>query len=113
MRPANPSHQRRRIHGPNVDHARRAWWARHPTPHSIYVDPAAVVERSKAPRRIVDPRVAPRIDISPVPVAIRRPAYDRRVWEPNGSVSWHRPPSTVFVEVFVADHIVGNVATRR
>src|SRR5208283_4803643 len=68
------------------------------------------MERSKAPRRIIDPGPAPGSDVSPVAVAIGGPANNRRMRKPNGAVVGNGAPATVLVQIFVADDIVGDVA---
>ena len=111
MRAANPSYQRWRIHGPHVRHAHyRSRRRRHPTPHATDNHPASIVERSKTPRLIVNPGPSPRRNPNPVAVAIRSPADDGGAREPHVAVFRHGAPAAVFIEVFVADYIIGNVS---
>ena len=44
-----------------------------PAPSIAYVSPSSIVKGSKAPRRIVNPRPAPRSDITPIAVAVGSP----------------------------------------
>src|SRR5205814_3128937 len=47
---------------------------------------------------------------NPVAVAIRSPADDGGAREPHVAVFRHGAPAAVFIEVFVADYIIGNVS---
>src|SRR2546429_349786 len=71
---ADPRDERRRIpraHKSNGTH-RRSRRARHPAPHAADSHPTAIVERSKAPRFVVNPSPAPRRDPHPMAVTIGR-----------------------------------------
>src|SRR5262249_20746383 len=105
MRSPDPRHQRRRIHRTHVDYSRRRRRTRYPAPHSADKDPASVVKWRKTPRSIINPGVAPRINVSPMSVAVGRPADDGRMREPHCSVSRHRPPAAVLVQVLIANHV--------
>src|SRR6266478_5110591 len=91
------------------DSARRA---RYPSPTAANIHPAAIVERSKAPGRVIHPRPTPRRNPCPVAVAIRRPSNHGNVREPDRAVFRNLAPAAVIVEVFIADHVIGNVAAR-
>src|SRR5207302_4517817 len=56
------------------------------------------------------PRPAPRGYPGPVAVAIGSPVHNCHVREPNGPILRHLAPTTVVVKVFVANHVIGNVA---
>src|SRR5215831_17177834 len=109
---ANPSYQRGRVHRTHISHGddcgpRRA---RHPAPDTANDHPTAIVEWSKAPGRVVDPSPSPRGNPNPVAVAIRSPAHNNGVREPHVAVFRHGAPATVFVEIFVTDYVIRNVA---
>ena len=93
--PAHEHDQRRRVHR-SSDHA-----ARHPGPPVAHVHPATVVKRREAPRRVVDPRPAPRLHPGPVAVAVRRPARGHGAWHPHRTVVRRRTPLAVVVQVLV------------
>ncbi len=79
-------------------------WTRRPAPPIAYVCPAAIMERRKAPRGIVDPGIAPGILPTPVPGLIRRPGSRYVVWIPHISVLTRVLPATVVIEILVADY---------
>ena len=79
--------------------------SRAPAPPAAKIVPAAVVERSKAPRRIVNPGPAPRADPVPVAIAVRSPSGLNRCGIPNVAVFGLITPGAVVVEVVVADHV--------
>src|SRR5262249_41974393 len=108
----NPRHKRWRVDGANIGDGNHARRARYPAPRTAVGNPAPVVERGKAPGRVIHPGPAPRRNPGPVAVTVRGPANDRDMWEPHRPVVGHRPPTTVVVQVLVADHVVRNVAAR-
>src|SRR5215469_9635535 len=114
MRAAYPGDQRRRIHRAHVRYRNHRWsWRdRHPAPHATYRHPTTIVEWSKAPRFVVNPSPAPRRDPNPMAVTIGRPADNDSMRKPHVAVPWHGAPATVFIQVLVADNIVGNVTRR-
>src|SRR6516162_756116 len=114
VRTAHPGHQRRSVHRPHIAdrNHRRPRCHRHPAPYAADNDPASVVEGREAPGRIVYPRPSPRRNPDPVAVAVRRPADDGGVREPDCAVLRHRAPAAVIIEILVADHVVRNVAGR-
>src|SRR5882762_5473783 len=71
------------------------------------------MERSKAPWLIIYPRIAPRRNPNPMPVAIWRPSYNGSVREPDRSVFRRAAPSAVFIKVLVTDRFVRDVSARR
>src|SRR6516165_7804457 len=85
---------------------------RAPTPVATEIVPAAIVEGSKTPRSIVDPRPAPRADVGPVAVAVRSPVGRNIVGNPNVAVGGFFFPGAVVVEVAVADRVTVNVLPR-
>src|SRR6185437_13767600 len=103
---AHEGHQRRRIHRACHDRPRD------PAPGAADVRPAAVVVGREAPRRIVHPGPTPRRDVGPVAVAVRRPVRRHLAGVPDRAVVGAALPAAVLVEVLVADHVVGYVATR-
>ena len=50
-------------------------WSWQPAPPRPNLYPAAVVEGSKSPRRVVNPRPAPRLNPNPTAIAIRHPSH--------------------------------------
>src|SRR5262249_54938361 len=102
VRPTNPSHERGSIHRAHISHTDHCGTARHPTPHPAYDHPTPVMKRRKSPGLIVNPRVAPRVNVNPVAIAIRSPAHNSRVREPDGSILRSVAPASVLIQVFVA-----------
>ena len=84
--------------------------ARAPAPSATDKRPTAVVERGKAPRRIVNPGPAPRVDPVPIAVAVGSPSGFNRSGIPNVAVFGLITPGAVVVQVVVADHIARYVA---
>ncbi len=112
MRAAHPRNQRRCVHRANVwraynDRSRRTW---HPTPSAADNDPPAIVEGSKTPWLVVNPRPAPGRDPNPVAVAIGSPAGDTRTREPDRAIPLHGAPATVIIQVFVTNGLRGDIA---
>ncbi len=107
VRPADPADERRCIHRPRHPAPRR------PAPAVAHVDPAAVVERREAPRRVVDPGPAPGVHEDPVAVAVRRPAGDDDARHPQRAVLVVLLPAAVAVEIVDARHLGRDVARRR
>src|SRR5260370_29885852 len=98
------AHERWTINGiANV----RAWAPAPPAPEIV---PAAIVVWSKAPGRIVNPSPAPRADPVPIAVAIRSPSGRNLGRIPNVPVLGLIAPSTVIVEVVVANHVARDVS---
>src|SRR5277367_2574658 len=83
-----------------------------PAPPAADVAPAAIVKRSKAPRRIVNPSPAPGSNVAPITVAVRSPigSHFRRV--PDRPVGAILAPSAVVIEILGSGHVFGNVAFR-
>jgi len=98
-RAAHPRYERGCVHRANVSNSYdgRARRDGYPAPNTADDNPAAVVERSKAPRRIVNPGPAPRRDPDPVAIAIRLPANNGRVRKPDRAVFRHRTPTAIVV----------------
>src|SRR5439155_17785408 len=82
---------------------------RHPAPTLLDERPATIVERRKAPWRIVDPCPSPRIDPCPMAVAIRRPTRRNPPRNPHVAVIGHCLPCSELVEILVADDFRRNV----
>ena len=95
----DPGHQGRRVDRPCHVLARR------PGPAALPGDPAAVVERCEAPRRVVDPGPAPGTHMRPVSIAVRRPARLDAARQPERTVLGMAVPVAVAVEVFGAGHL--------
>ena len=104
--PADEDDQRRRIHGLHRDRTGD------PTPASADAHPASVVERSITPRRVIDPRIAPRRNPRPVAGMVRSPANFNPVGKPNVAVLAVVTPVAVVIEIFVADYIVRKILCR-
>ncbi len=100
---ADKRDQRRRV---DRAHAARS---RYPAPAAVGVGPAAVVVRRKAPRRIVHPGPAPRRDIRPVTIAIRRPVGRHLGGVPHCAVVAGVLPVAVLIQILIADHVVRHV----
>lgn len=81
----------------------------YPSPTSIKVCPAAVVERSISPTVVVDPRPSPWIDPRPMALVVRSPS-GLYVGKPNVTVIRSGAPVAVFVEIFESDHATGTIA---
>ena len=96
--PSNPGDQRRRI-----DRAQHAL-PRHPEPAAAALHPAAVMERRKAPRGVVDPGPAPRLHPCPVACAVRCPAGVNATRGPDGAVVGVVVPAAVTVKLVGAGH---------
>src|SRR6266436_2491736 len=111
VRPADPGDQRGSVNRAYIsdtyDGTRRA---RYPAPNSANRNPTAVVKWRKAPGSIIYPCPAPGRNPHPVAVAIGRPADDSRVWKPNRAVLGHLAPASVFVEIFIANHVGRDIA---
>ena len=75
---------------------------RHPRPCAFIVDPTSVMERSKSPRLLVDPRVPPRFNIIPMAIAIRSPVWFRHTREPQIPIIGTPAPRAIFIQVLVA-----------
>src|SRR5208283_4071366 len=87
------------------------WGRRHPAPGSTHKNPAPIMKRRKSPRLVVDPRVAPGRHVGPMPVVIRRPTRFDTAREPYIAVIRRRAPSTLVVEILVADDIWRHIAS--
>ena len=85
--------------------------SRRPAPRAAVVDPAPIVERSKAPRSIIHPGPAPGLDPRPMSISIRRPIRrDSRL--PYRTIVRCFGPDSVIVEILGPDHSRGNVLCR-
>ncbi len=80
-----------------------------PAPPATKIIPAAIVIRSKAPGRIVNPRPTPRANPVPVAVAVRGPVRRNFIGIPHVAVFWNVTPSAVVVEIAVPIHIARNI----
>src|SRR5438445_12010948 len=111
MRAANTGDKGRSINGAHIRHGYDRWtrgrW--HPTPHTAYRNPSTVVERGEAPRCVIHPSPAPRRNPDPVAVTIRCPTGNRGARKPNCAVLRHGAPTAIFIQIFVANNIVGNI----
>ena len=97
--PANEHHQSRGVDGVH------GYRTRDPPPTSADADPTAVVERSVAPGRVVDPSPSPGRDPIPVSFVIRSPAFIDVVGEPDVSVVGVVAPVAVVVKIVVTNYI--------
>src|SRR6185503_240315 len=86
---AKPRHQGGRIIRPHIDRSGR------PSPIIVVVDPASIMEGSIAPRFVVDPSPAPRINPNPVTIAIRCPSRADTARNPHIAVFSGFLPCTV------------------
>src|SRR5262249_16712151 len=77
-----------------------------------YERPAAVVEWRKAPRRVVDPGPAPRLNPGPVAVPVGRPSHYHGSRRPRPSVARYATPGAILIQVLVADHFARNIRPR-
>ena len=85
------SDQRGSIHGTN--HGDRH--GRHPAPRSAHGYPAAVVERSPAPGRVINPVPAPRFDPGPMTITIGRPVRNQPGRKPYGTIGGGGAPYAI------------------
>ncbi len=104
---ADPGDERRRVHRPRDVAPGR------PAPRVVAMDPAPIVERREAPRRVVDPCPAPRAHPGPVAGAVRCPADRDGARNPERAVLGRLFPAAVTVEVLGAGHLGRDVAVRR
>src|SRR5208283_2563803 len=104
-RSANPADQRRSV--VRIPIAQRS---RSPSPCIVPVHPAAVVEGSESPGRVIHPGPAPGSNPCPATVAIRRPALRHRIRHPDRAVRVRRLPRTVSVQVLISNHARRDVA---
>jgi hypothetical protein len=81
----------------------------HPAPSAPDVSPAAVVEGREAPGLIFNPGPAPRAHVNPVSIAVRSPTIRHADRAPDISVVPFLMPATIFIKIFVAGHLGGNV----
>ena len=96
---ADPGHERRRIAGTHPQ------GSRDPAPSSSHKHPAAIMERSESPRRVVDPGPTPRFDPGPMSIAVRRPSRFDPGGKPHAAVSTNLSPGAILIEVFVSNHV--------
>src|SRR5208283_1246962 len=104
-RSADPAHQCRSII--RVPVAERSG---SPGPRAIPIHPAAVVEGSESPRRVIHPGPAPGSNPCPATVTIRRPAHRHRSRHPDRAVRGGRLPRAVSVEILISNHARRDVA---
>src|SRR5713101_1525538 len=83
--------------------------ARAPSPSAREIVPAAIVERSEAPRRIINPGPAPGVDPVPIAIAVRSPVRCNITRIPNVAVFRFVAPVTVIIQIAVARRIARNV----
>ena len=83
--------------------------ARAPAPAARKMVPAAIVERSKAPGRIVNPGPAPRADPVPIAGAVGSPVGLDFTGIPNVAVLRFIAPVAVIIQIAVARRIARNV----
>ncbi len=83
--------------------------ARAPSPSAREIVPAAVVEGSEAPRRIINPSPAPGVDPVPIAIAVRSPVRCNITRIPNVAVFRFIAPVTVIIQIAVARRIARNV----
>src|SRR6266852_3265353 len=83
-----------------------------PAPPAREIVPAAIVIRSKAPRRIVDPSPAPGVDPVPVAIAVRSPVGCNFARIPDVTVFRFIAPVTVIIQIAVARRIARNIFPR-
>src|SRR5262249_28002430 len=100
---SNECNQRRRVHGSDSNRSGN------PAPAAAHKRPAAIVERSKAPRLVVNPGPSPGGHIYPVPVTVRCPASRNTHGRPDVPLIPFFVPASVFIEIFVTVHICGDV----
>jgi len=102
-RAAKPCHQGWRVIRTHVVRSR------HPSPIALVIDPAAIVEGSESPGRVVYPGPAPGIDPHPMAVVIGSPSrrYGRN---PNRPVRIDHAPLTIVVKILVSDRVTRNIA---
>src|SRR6185436_21060633 len=101
--------RRAQILAPDKLHLRRGIYRRlarrpgDPAPGAPDVRPAAVVRNGVAPRRVIHPGPAPRVDPSPMAVAVRGPPGGHAPGGPDVAVGRVGAPGAVGIEILVAD----------
>src|SRR5258708_6006880 len=80
-----------------------------PAPAAREIVPAAIVVRSKTPRRIIDPGPAPGADPIPIAIAVRSPVGRNFARVPNVAVFRFIAPVSIVVQIAVAGHVARNV----
>src|SRR5262249_52979083 len=110
----NPAHRVRNRPIPNVsaDEGYQRWsihrvdisWAGNPSPAVRSLNPPAIVEGRETPRFGADPRPAPRLDVDPMAVAVRRPSPIDSGGTPHRSICIIVDPLAVLTQVFRPGH---------
>ncbi len=94
-------------------HRLLALWSRNPAPGTTDVRPAAVMRHGEAPRRIIYPGPAPRINPGPMAIAVRSPIGCHMGRRPDVAVVGIGTPGAVGIEVFVTHHFGRHVTRGR
>jgi hypothetical protein len=81
---------------------------RDPPPGASDVHPAPIMERSPAPRGVIDPGPTPHRGRKPVTVAIRSPIRREIRREPGRAIRSHHAPDAALIEIGVAREIARN-----
>ena len=104
-RAAKPRHQRGCVYRARIDRSRC------PSPVAARIDPAAVVEGSISPGRVIDPGPAPWLNPDPVTILIRSPAWRHRTRNPYWPVRRNFAPYAIIIKVFIS-HSSGSYVAR-
>ncbi len=84
-----------------------------PTPAMPHPSPTTIMKGRKSPGRVIHPVPTPRVNPGPVAAAVWRPV-DRDMGRiPDRAIAWLIAPGAVLIKVGIADHLFGNIATRR
>lgn len=83
-----------------------------PTPPAAEVIPTTIVEGSKTPGLIANPRPTPGANIVPIPIAVGSPIRANVIGIPDMTVFRFVLPRTVVVQVGIADGVTRNVLRR-
>src|SRR6476661_6496093 len=103
MRPADKRYKRGCVDRPHGD------WAGNPCPGIADRYPSPVMERSVAPRRVVNPGPAPGRNPRPMSIVIGSPA-DGHSRKPDEAVTGNILPITVIIQILIADDFTRNIA---
>ena len=102
---ADEGHQCRRIDRAIIIHPDLS---RRPGPAALDLDPAAVMERGKAPGGVVDPGPAPGRDIGPVTLTVRNPV-GRHGRIPDLAILWRLTPVSGADQIAAAGHRIDHL----
>jgi hypothetical protein len=83
--------------------------ARDPAPRAVDNHPAAKVERSPAPRSVIDPGPAIRLQPTEMPETVGRPSGNQTRRKPDVPIRRDKAPRAETVEIRIAGQVTGNI----